>query len=142
MKMGVAASLSLLMAVCIGCDSKPYELAPVSGRITFDGEPLGGGVINLQPIAGENKTVGPGSTARCDADGRFTLKTLHDDDGAVVGEHRVRVYSFSAETAPVTESDEGQPVEKIPHKYNYRSTLTFAVPSGGTDEANFDLNTE
>ncbi|MEM7311658.1 MAG: hypothetical protein AAF497_00765 [Planctomycetota bacterium] len=134
----IAALLALLCAF-VGCDSSPYQLAPVSGKVTFDGKPLAGGVVNFQPRATEDsKTVGPGCTVNCDSEGRFVLKTIDGDDGAVVGTHTVRIYSFSPETAGDSDTDSGR-VEKIPLKYNYRSTLTFDVPAEGTDAANFDL---
>ena len=88
----------MLLVSLFGCSGRPYDVAPVAGLVTLDGKPLAGGVVSFQPIAAKNRpSPGPGSTGRLDRDGRFVLELLDRSPGAVVGEHRVRIYSVSAE---------------------------------------------
>ncbi len=129
----------LAIPLMFGCDSSKHQLAPVSGIVTLDGEPLSDGVVNFQPMAGKNVNVGPGSNARTDEQGRFVMNTIDDQPGAIVGKHRVRIYSFSPESPRVDDTDSEPPSERVPHRYNYRSKLTFDVPAEGTSEANFEL---
>ncbi len=143
---GRSAKLGLCCSTCffaisllLGCDSSKHQLAPVSGIVTLDGEPLSEGVINFQPMAGKKVNVGPGSNARTDAQGRFVLNTTDDQLGAIVGKHRVRIYSFSPESPRVDDTDSEPPSERVPERYNYRSNLTFEVSAEGTSEANFEL---
>jgi hypothetical protein len=105
---------------------------------------LADGVVNFQPIAGEGtENPGPGSTGITDAEGRFVLKTIDGEDGAVVGEHQVRIYSHNPEgPPPASDTDPRPPVELVPRRYNYQSTLTHTVPAEGDQAADFDLPTE
>jgi hypothetical protein len=125
-----------------GCESKPYALVPVAGTVTLDGQPVPGAVVNFQPRATETKSPGPGSTGRCDAEGRFELKTIRKEPGAVVGPHTVRIYSHSPESPAASDTDTGPSKEIIPSRYNYESELTYEVPSGGTSSADFVLTTK
>jgi hypothetical protein len=132
----------LAVAVCAllsGCNSKSYDLAPVSGVVTLEGKPIPGTLVNFQPSAKDGLTPGPGSTGRCDESGRYVLKTIRDEPGAVVGTHRVRIYSFSPESPVSRDSDAGLPKEQFPNRYNYDSNLTFIVESSGTEAADFKL---
>ena len=128
------------LAAAVGCDTRPYRLAPVSGSITLDGEPLAGVVINLQPMTQGGEPPGPGSTGKCDADGRYTLETLHGEPGAVVGTHRVRIYGPKAEAVPQGDVDTPGTQEIIPARYNYESRVTLEVPQDGVDAANYELS--
>lgn len=133
------------LAVIAGCTSQGRDLAPVSGRITLDGRPLAGGSIVCQPLAVPGSVnAGKGSGAYCDDDGRFQLKTLDGRDGAVVGEHRVRIYGPRTQNAPASDSDRGglRVPEIVPRKYNRETELTLTVPAEGTTEANFQLTTK
>ena len=124
----------------VGCTQSEYPLAPVSGMVKLDGQPLADAVVNFQPMATEGNNAGPGSTGRTDASGRFELTTMDDLNGAVVGKHKVRIYSYSPESPSVSDEDDANtPVEKVPDQYNYRSRLEFEVPSAGTQAADFDL---
>lgn len=139
-----AFPLILVIAMLItGCGGESYELVPVSGTVTLDDEPLAGATVQFQPIGGESGDPGPGSAGRTNAEGRFELETQTSprQSGAVAGMHRVRIYSFSPETPLEGDVDTQRPVERVPERYNYRSSLTFPVPEGGTDEADFDLTT-
>lgn len=70
---------------CSGCSDNRPSIVPVSGQVLIDGNPLPVGSIqfihaNSRPAAG---AIGP--------DGRFTLTTYEIGDGAVVGNHHVRI---------------------------------------------------
>ena len=134
--------LALLLGLTAGCAPSTYSLATVSGVVTLDGVPLANAVVNFQPMAtGESTDAGPGSTGRCDANGRYVLVTIDDQPGAVVGKHRVRIYSYSPESPMVSDTDDGsQPQERVPDVYNYRSQLTFVVEAAGTEDADFALD--
>src|SRR5688572_22396068 len=88
--------LSLLAAVAVlsaGCSSEPYKTAPVSGRVTLNGQPLASAAVLFQPVATEgNNNPGPGSYGVTDADGRYTLVLVgKETKGAVVAKHKVRI---------------------------------------------------
>lgn len=128
-----------IVVVCTGCSPSPFKLVPVSGVVSLDGQPLAGGIVSFQPIVvGSEVNAGPGSTARTGTDGRFTLATIRGEPGAVVGNHRVKIYSFNAETAKRSANGTHER-ERVPPRYNYNSTLTFDVPAAGTDKADFAL---
>lgn len=132
--------MALALVACAGCNPSPFKLAPVSGVVSLDGQPLAGGIVNFQPIVvGNGVIAGPGSTARTGSDGRYTLSTIRGEPGAVAGKHRVKIYSFNAETAKRAGSGAAPERERVPPRYNYDTTLTFDVPAAGTDKADFSL---
>ena len=113
---------------------------PVSGTVLLDGKPLTGGVINFQPIVtGKGVNGGPGSTARIGAEGRYSLATVRGQPGAVVAKHRVKIYSFSPESPRVEDGASATKRELVPARYNYNSDVTFDVPAGGTEKADFSI---
>ncbi|MEM8734014.1 MAG: hypothetical protein AAGG44_07325, partial [Planctomycetota bacterium] len=77
-----------------GCGSgiKKFPTAPVTGVVMCDGKPVPMAMVFFEPIAeGEEAMVGKPGFSRADAEGKFTLSTYGDGDGAVIGKHRVRV---------------------------------------------------
>ena len=69
-------SLAGLLAALAGCADAGPKYAPVSGRVTLNGEPLAGVSVDFQPVAaGKDADPGPGSTGKTDKDGRFTLRS-------------------------------------------------------------------
>lgn len=74
--------LSALFAA--GCGKEP-PLVKVSGKVTHNGKPVPGLFLNFEPDNGRP------SWAITDREGRFTLSCFEDNDGAVVGSHRVYV---------------------------------------------------
>jgi hypothetical protein len=118
-----------------------YGTAPVSGRITLDGQPLAGASVTFQPMAkdGISSTLGMGSYGATDAEGRYSLKLIESDaPGAAVGAHRVQV-SLPVENAG-SDASSGRASDKVPSRYRgVDSELIFTVPDDGTSEANFDL---
>lgn len=126
----------LLAAAVAGCGGG--SVAKVSGVVTLDGAPVEGATVSFTPASGDGGGVG-GSAGKTDAEGRYTLRTVVGDrPGAAVGKHKVTISKFKEDP----KNPEGKGQEFIPAKFNHNSTLTFDVPSGGTDKADFPLTTK
>jgi hypothetical protein len=79
-----------VLAFIAGCNQSPYELAPVRGTVTIDGQPFTSGRVMFAPAAaGEQRKTGKPAFGLLAADGSFELTTYEEGDGAVVGEHWV-----------------------------------------------------
>jgi hypothetical protein len=79
-----------LLAFC-GCAKGPPPMTPVSGVVLLDGQPLPQAKVEFCPVL---KGFGAemNSSAVTDDQGRFTLaKSLTNEPGAVVGQHRVLI---------------------------------------------------
>ncbi len=135
----------LVLGVVLGCQrSDDFPLAPVSGVVTLDGQPLANGCVTFQPKSGSaHPKSGLGSMAVCDEQGRYTLATIDGRPGAVVGTHRVAIYSADSNSKADMSNDDIGAAQKelIPPRYNYRSKLTLDVAPAGTDQADFELFT-
>ena len=132
----------LLNCVC-GCGGGAIERASVKGTVTFDGDPVKDGMLELIPTGG---TEGP-STGDVIKDGKFDIPK---DRGPVPGKYRVQITATRStgkvEVQGVAGStgglSGGGTVDKvemfIPDIYNTKSTLTLNVESG-TNEEDFEL---
>ena len=82
--------VALFSLLCHGCGSSPAlavaQPVPVKGKITYRGKPLTQGQITLDPTDG-----GPDAKGKIEPDGRFTLTTHQEGDGAIIGVYRVVV---------------------------------------------------
>ena len=77
-----------------------------------------------------------GAYGKTDSQGRYSLKTvIGDKSGTAPGKYKVTI-SLSRATP---NNPDGPEKELIPTKYNAKSDLTFDVPPGGTDRADFTL---
>jgi hypothetical protein len=141
----LGGSLALAVLGCVGLvgcgSSASYELAPVSGAVTLNGQAVPYTQIIFQPKGtADNPSPGPGSTAFCNDAGRFELKTVRGQPGAVVGLHAVQIYAHGPPKSTTGDTDVGPKVqEAFPAKYNVESQLTFEVPAEGSEGANFEL---
>jgi hypothetical protein len=141
----VPIAMAGILIAASGCGDKRKSVAPVSGIVTLDGKPLAGGSVIFQPAAAPGSTIaGKGSTAGCDDQGRYTLTTIDGQPGAIVAEHRVRIYGPKNQKRPEDDSGIGETASRdiVPLKYNYDTTLSFTVTSEGTDKADFTLTTK
>lgn len=133
------AGLALLLVLCpmSGCGGQPYKFAKVSGTVTLDGQPLADARVLFTPT--EKKNPGPSSSATTDASGRYTLAAISGQPGAVVGNHRVSITTARGKGS--SRDDRGtQAVQEIlPACYNADTRLSFDVPPGGTDTADWKL---
>ena len=149
-----------------GCSDGQFPLASISGTVTFDGEPLEGAEVVFAPMERDGVIeVGPVSVGHTDQEGRFTLKTVKGQQGAVVTKHFVSVGFGQVDEAMVEAKVEAireknldmterkaealrRKVRKsmmvensIPESYNKKTQLRFVV-QGPTDDANFDLKSD
>ncbi|MDR3638002.1 MAG: hypothetical protein P4L84_29620 [Isosphaeraceae bacterium] len=155
-----------------GCGSENFTLAPTSGRVTVDGQPVAGLRIAFEPIgSSERPAPGPEAIGVTDGEGRFTLSTMSESprQGAVVGKCRVRIWTLPSNQEDALFDDQNpayNPVEEIkvlkqrirsggrsktkvnrpthalPLRYNDNTELSFEVPHGGTDKADFQLSSK
>jgi hypothetical protein len=130
------------MSASLGCESKPHGLAPVSGIVTLDGQPVSGVRVTFQPSGRDTDNPGPGSSAFSDASGRYELKTVRGDDGAIPGLHTVRILNPEPEKAGSDDGPGPPRKEIVPRRYEVSTDLTFDVPPDGTDAANFELTSK
>lgn len=143
-----AAALGLVLGFVAGCGEKS-KYAPVSGVVKLNGKPYPNAAVHFQPVGGkDNPNPGRGSSAVTDENGRFVLRTDDGYDGAVVGQHQIKILTNSAETVafdPAVGSPDDGPapskdkIDPIPADWRIMGKHTFEVPAGGTDQANFDI---
>lgn len=130
-----ATALPVILVGC-GAGSQDVSLAPVSGTVTLDGEPLADASVQFQPDTDD--MLAPSSYGLTDAQGRYSLELLSSgESGAVPGEHLVSI------TLPIEDkmvNGEYMPGDgQLPTQYNQDTTLTMTVPEGGRDDADFPL---
>jgi hypothetical protein len=133
----VAAGLSAILGLALiaGCGDSNPKTAPVSGKVTYKGEPVPKVNVVYTPAKGR---PAQGTT---DAEGKYTLSTFKSNDGAVPGEHKVAI--TSTETPPMPGSKEYATWKPsgpdYPKKYrnSVDSPLKITVPGG-----NYDINLE
>jgi hypothetical protein len=121
----------LLVIVCLsasGCDTSPYQLAPVHGTVTLDGQPLSGANVMFAPRArGDETNVGKPAFGRLQSDGSYVLGTYSDEDGAVVGEHSVTIIRVDGDTKIAVRQ---QPAPNHPKFSRLPVPGTFTVAAG------------
>jgi len=136
---------SLLLCALPGCGGENFSLAPVSGTITLDGEPLADATIVVSPERASldaTANVGPGSTGTTNGEGQFTLTTIDGRDGAVVGKHSVIISAGGGRDVSDFDEYGAENAEKVPSRYNTNSTLVLEVPAAGTDTVKFELSSQ
>jgi len=154
MKRTFALAACFALVFLSGCSRGP-KLVPVSGVVKVNGKPYPNAVVSFQPVGSKNaENPGRGSVGITDENGRFTLQYDGQKPGALVGQHRVRIYTQMGGGIPDTEGDpeaaskaakqgKSRPerlIEPIPAEWHENSTKTFEVPKDGTSEANFNID--
>lgn len=107
------------LAGCGGSTNPPT--VAVGGTVTFKGEPLTSGTVRFNPA---DPQKGRPAEGQIEKDGRFTLSTYKQGDGALAGEYGVSVTSFT-DGPKVPAKDKGMglgDVSAIPQKYGNPKT--------------------
>ena len=136
------APVSFALALCAaayGCGPtlEEYPVAAVSGVVLCDGEPVREGRIQFTPVReGDSLESGKPGWGTLAQDGRFTLTTYGRDDGAVVGEHRVTIWSQRGEQGSRDAADP----ELAPGCPGGRLSETYTVSEDGPNEFTIELS--
>lgn len=141
-------SAMVLLAGC-GKGDKNLPVYPVTGIVTYNNKPVEGATVMFRNTSNKSAKVATGLT---DAQGKFTLNTYGDADGAAAGDYEVAVSKFSGgetKTGQVSMEDaidqnkSSAPKAKseIPLKYadSTQSGLRFTVSESGTNDFKIEL---
>ncbi|WP_164102208.1 hypothetical protein [Candidatus Laterigemmans baculatus] len=131
-----------LLPFLAGCGSEAEgpHLVPAAGELTYQGKPLEGYEVFLQPTSPEEPRAG-GVT---DAEGKFVLQTV-GEDGAQPGDYRVYIVKQMEELAgePGREVPMSQPAARsvLPKKYEDPDTsgLEVTIPEAGDQAIALEL---
>ena len=104
----------LLAALVAGCSDGSPRLYRVTGTVTWQGKPVGAGVINFVDPAGQSPAV----SAKI-VDGRFEARTT-------AGPKSVQVYN-QRDLGFNKEMNQHVFTNDVPTEYNARSTLVYEV---------------
>jgi hypothetical protein len=127
------AALSLLAA--LGCGKSGRELAPVTGRVTLDGQPMPGARIRFEPEA----NGGSPSYGTTDQEGWYELGYKRGVEGALIGWHTVRIEP-GAEPAGPDGKTSTRP-KPLPSRYNTQSELRREIKDE-ENQIDFELTSE
>lgn len=131
----------------VGCrQSEHPELRPVSGTVTYDGQPVSDATVAFSSPSSPRLATG-----RTDHEGRFVLSSYDPQDGAAPGEYTVVVTKIEHDDAqPALSMDEAletRPVRSksrnlLPKRYAAHETtpLQVVVPDEGADDLRFELS--
>ena len=122
----LVGALALLTISVLGCSGPSNPVATTSGTVTMDGKPLPDLVITFTPVAGSDQKDGPGksATGNTGADGKFKLSTYEMGDGAIVGKHKVTVFSSGVNPTPPGKLPEDYTLEVKPGSNDFDIQLT------------------
>lgn len=99
---------------CGGDASKP-KLGRVSGKVSYNGQPVTKGMVSFVPISGPGSETGQSATGEIGTDGSYKLTTFESGDGAVLGEHKVLVQSSEEDPAL---KGQGMPIPDAKGNFN------------------------
>jgi hypothetical protein len=120
------------LGVVDGCGSSQLPVAPAKGQVFYRGKPLAFGSVMFQ------SNVGPPARGVIQRDGTFQLSTYGTNDGAVIGQHQVRIACFESQIpagAPVARSGEaGVGKSLIPPRYSNLDTSGLRVEVKAANE--------
>jgi hypothetical protein len=130
------------LLVMTGCAASPDDRLPVRGTVTYDGQPMDGGVILFLP-QGENadKRIKVGGDI---VKGKYAIPA---GKGPNPGLCRVEI-TWKRKTGRKLRNNEvgGPPVDEevegLPPKYHTQSTLTAEIKPSGRNTVDFDLKSK
>ena len=123
-------SVVFVLLLLLGCGDGRPKRVPVAGQVLIDGKPLTTGSIQFASGAGR------ASQGTLDQDGRFRLSCYEENDGALLGTHKVAIAS----------AKELSPFEVrwfAPKKYaDFRTSGILQEITGSTDNLVINISWE
>ena len=138
----LAGPALLVMASC-GTDDGLGKRYPVSGTVTYNGNPLEKGEISFVT---EDLTKNFGATGII-TEGSYTLSTGGNDDGAQVGKYKVTIKAkeeYLAKAQADFQKDSGKDNPKLPPHFiaKAEATAKSLIPAGYGDPRTTTLTAE
>jgi len=134
----------LALANAIGCGPSGPAMERVTGAVIYNGRPVAGSRVTFHGPLSPRAAVGTTNAA-----GEFTLTTMTSGDGAVVGEHRVSITTFTPEAIAKMSNAQQEALgrgEKVngsglPTRYASfdKSGLSAVVEKGAKNHFQFEL---
>ena len=124
-----ATILAMMMCLCVclcSCgkdEGNRKATVPVSGEVYVDDEPASGVAVVFQDVQGIDKQNPTQSSTFTDADGKFSISTYNDGDGAPEGEY---VLTFSWREINMMTMRPGGP-DKLNDRYSDPAKSEFRV---------------
>jgi hypothetical protein len=127
---------SCVFLVLAGCGSQSYKGAkryPLSGKVTYDGQPVDWGSIAFLPTSGDQRVSGG-----VIENGAYSVP---EENGANAGKHRIEIHWLKLTGKKYLDRDSGEMAderkEALPPRFHTESTLRAEVGKGQT---NFDFD--
>ena len=121
-------TLTILMAMSIGCGPSAPKKYPITGTVTFGGQPLPKGVVMMRP------QQGPAATAEIGPDGKYELEI-------VAGEHAVQVVALNISEEAKKDFEKLAAAQSlVPKKYNRFDTSGVTVVVEPDQSEPVDIN--
>ena len=120
---------AIVLSLAAGCGQRGNypALGSVSGKVTLDGTPVSGAMIEFTPVSD-----GRPSSGETDSAGNYTLQYTSAAEGARIGEHAVKISTFRQGFeyggAEGFEDVKGR-TEEIPKKY-FENPIVIEVKAG------------
>jgi hypothetical protein len=144
------ALLSAGLVSPIGCGPNDGlgKRFPVSGKVTYKGQPLTSGTINFLP---EDPNTGRPAVGEIQPDGSFQLTTQTPGDGAMGGKYKVSISAYEVDKSQGASPPQGGVADQvavaraqrkslIPEKYSATDVSGLAATVGpGSTSFQFDL---
>lgn len=123
----------LCAALLVGCggDAETKPTAKVTGKVTYEGQPVTGGSLMFSPISSSSSNKpGKAGDATIKPDGTFTVTTYAPGDGAVVGGHRIAFMPPAPEVPAATPAGAHTEAPPAPFSGLVPKTTEITVSNG------------
>lgn len=122
------------VASLTGCGNRNPATQAVTGTVTYQGKPVEGAGVMFMP------NVGRPASGETDAQGRFTLRTYKENDGAILGENVVSI----SKTIPAPHDSTKDPmlqkmISVLPIRYASPTTSPLKATVSATGPNDFDF---
>ncbi len=123
-------AVPLLATLVVACSGDGHGRQPISGKVTFRGQPLDRGTIQFVPVTGAQGT----NSGAVILKGKYAVPR---DSGLLPGRYRTLISSGEPQRIGVKR---GRAKERIPAKYNSRSRVTIEVKEGQANTFEFTID--
>lgn len=118
-----------MASLLCGCGDGQPKTYPVSGVVTLDDKPVAGAMVTFISDAADSKA----STTTADDQGKYSLSTFKQGDGAVPGSYKIIVskYQKGAEENPYGNNNPPEAVEQTPEAISAAYGKGYSGPPKG-----------